>query len=56
MNYDLILSPFDREVIGAKGHILARRNREHEKAVVSAIRHRDHPGWSSMGPAVRVAT
>ena len=37
---------FERRNVGTQGAILFRRNREHEKRVISTLRFREHPAWS----------
>ena len=43
---ELILSPFEREVVGPHGAILLRRNPAHASQCSAAIRRRSHPAWS----------
>jgi hypothetical protein len=45
---ELILCPFERAVVGGKGHVLLRSNHEHASQAAEAIRRRSHPGWSRM--------
>jgi hypothetical protein len=38
--------PFDREIAGLRGTVLVRRNADHTKLCVKAIRRRTPPAWS----------
>lgn len=46
MTDELILSPFDREIVGWQGQIILRRNPRHANDCATAIRRRKQPGWS----------
>jgi hypothetical protein len=54
-DYELILSPFEREIVGPHGAIVLRRNRQHAGDCAQAIRRRNHPGWSQFICGFRVA-
>ena len=51
---DLPFTLFERRNVGTQGAILFRRNREHEKRVISTLRFREHPAWSSFDSSYRV--
>lgn len=48
MFMEIELCPFERSVVGSKGHVLVRHNREHAERATRAIRRRSHPAWSSL--------
>lgn len=55
MNLELTICPFERSIVGSRGHILVRHNREHEQEAAKAIRRRSQPHWSRMRDSYEVA-
>jgi hypothetical protein len=55
MPEDLILSPFERAIVGPHGAILLRRNPAHAKHCSEAIRRRDQPAWSQLNCSFTVS-
>jgi hypothetical protein len=54
MHDEFVQCPFERAVVGGKGHILLRRNHDHAKCGAEAIRRRTHPEWSRLRDAYKV--
>lgn len=46
MHDELVLSPFERQIVGPHGAILLRRNDAHASDCAVAIRRRRQPAWS----------
>jgi hypothetical protein len=55
VNDELNLCPFERRILGLRGTVLGRHNRQHEKHCQQAISRRDHPRWSSQRDSIRVS-
>ena len=55
IHHELHLSPFDRRSVGAKNHIILRRNHEHIDRSRKAIERREHPEWSCQRVTFEVA-
>jgi hypothetical protein len=55
MHDEMIVSPFERAIVGPQGAILLRRNVSHAERCAEAIRRRCHPGWSQFNCSFRVA-
>jgi hypothetical protein len=52
---ELILSPFERSIVGPQGAVILRRNQRHAEECAARIRRRKHPGWSQFDCSFRVS-
>ena len=54
MNEELILSPFERQIVGPQGAVILRRNPGHVEECAARIRRRKHPAWSQFDCSYRI--